>query len=278
MEERRSWSINLGLGVLFLAAALQGFAQTPSRPAANVTCAKTVVFREHDVVARTTSSETPTFFFVSGFAVDADGAYKAYHPRNRSALDSLDHAGHPGNWWALVTDNDETNGHPMLQGKSDPAPGYYISMTSLVDPGNPNRRDPRKYVNSAEIPYIALTPRGLKHARLGDFATVVNLRNGRVSGAIVADVTDPGTRAPADAGVPLGEGSIALARALGIDSNPRHGGIEHRHFIYLVYPGSGNGAPRSLPEIEQNSQRLFETWGGLNKLNDCVADGAKGRR
>jgi hypothetical protein len=106
-----------------------------------------------------------------------------------------------------------------------------------------------------------LHPKALSFARLGDFATVVNLHNGKVSGAIVADESAPN--------LPVGEGSIALAEALGIDSSPRHGG-EDGDVVYLIYPGSGNGRPRKLEDVLANSNQLFEVWGGTNRLKTCL--------
>ena len=41
----------------------------------------------------------------------------------------------------------------------------------------------------------------------------------------------------------LGEGSMALAASLGINSNPRHGGTQRPEVEYIVFPGSGNGRP-----------------------------------
>lgn len=99
--------------------------------------------------------------------MDADGAFRAYHPDNRLGLDAIQHAGYPGNWWALATDNGKPSGHPVVQGKTDPAPGYYVSMTALFHPGNPNEHDPRRFVDAASIPYVVLPPAGLKHANLG---------------------------------------------------------------------------------------------------------------
>src|SRR5260370_40437371 len=58
-------------------------------------------------------------------------------------------------------------------------------MTSLFDASNPNERDPRRFIDAANIPYVVLPPVGFKHAKLGDFAIVVNLRNGKVAGAIL---------------------------------------------------------------------------------------------
>jgi hypothetical protein len=194
-------------------------------------------------------------------AVDADGAYRAYHSDNRIGLDSIEHAGRPGNWWALATDTGSPNGRPVVQGKNDPAPGYYVSMTSLFDASIADERNPRRFVDAASIPYVVLPPEGFKHAKLGDFATVVNLRNGRVAAAIVADESAPE--------LPMGEGSIALASALGIDSNPRNGGIE-KDVGYVIYPRSGNSKPRAVDEIVSASQAYFQSWGGLLMLRSCL--------
>jgi hypothetical protein len=125
--------------------------------------------------------------------------------------------------------------------KIRPGPGLYVSTTALYDAGNPNPRDPHRYVDALTIPYIVLHPRALKYARLGDFATVANLQNGRVSAALVADVSAPD--------LPFGEGSIALAKALDIDSSPR-----------------------TVGRIEVLPMQLFDAWGGFSKLNECLAD------
>ncbi len=252
------------LGILLLAIFVVNLSEashTHSRSA----CKKSKLFRAQKVVfwsTPTPSSAPAGFFYESGLAIDADGAFRTYHPNDRLGLDSLAHAGHPGNWWALVTDNGKTSGRPVLQGKSDPAPGYYVSTTALYDPDNPNPRDPHRYVDATKIPYIVLHPKALKYARLGDFATVVNLQNGKVSAALVADESTPD--------LSVGEGSIALAEVLGIDRSPRYGGKDGG-IAYLVYPSSGNGRPRSPQEINANSKRLFDAWGGLDRLNACLA-------
>lgn len=224
---------------------------------------RTRLFRHHGTnVWLCNSAGVTAFVFESGFAVDADGAFKAYHPNNSLGLDSIEHAGRPGNWWALATDTGKPSGHPVLQGKNDPAPGYYVSMTSLFDANIPNEYDPRRFVDAAAIPYVVLPPKGFEHAQLGDFATVINRRNGKSSGAIVADESAPG--------LPMGEGSIALANALDIDSNPRTGGIEHG-VVYVVYPGSRNGRPRKVEEIVSIAKQEFERWGGMTKLKSCLS-------
>jgi len=103
-------------------------------------------------------------------------------------------------------------GHPSYRARQTPAPGFYVSTTALYDRANPNPRDPHRYIDAAIIPYVVLHPTALRYAHLGDFATVVNVYNGKVSAAIVADESAPN--------LPVGEGSIALAEALGIASSP----------------------------------------------------------
>jgi len=250
------------LALLVLALVMPGGSQAPKLPISSHLSRKVKLFRHHSTIVWSCgSSSVDAFVYQAGLAVDADGAFQAYHPNNRLGLDSIEHAGHPGNWWALVTDTGKTSGRPVVQQKNDPAPGYYVSMTSLFDASIPNERDPRRFIDAGNICYVVLPPVGFKHAKLGDFATVVNLRNGKVAGAIVADESAPELK--------MGEGSIALANALGIDSNPRTGGIEHG-IAYVVYPGSGNGNPRGSTDIASISRRHFETWGSLQKLKTCL--------
>jgi hypothetical protein len=255
--------MKLAIAIVLIAIGLPGNSQTSKHPGSRAVCERFKLFRQRRIVAWSCGSpRLSAFFYVAGLAVDADGAFRAYHPANRLGLDAIAHAGHPGNWWALATDTGKTNGRPVLQGKGDPAPGYYVSMTSLYDAANLNERDPHRYVNAAKIPYVVLPPVGLKHARPGDFATVVNLKNGKIAGAIVADESAPELK--------LGEGSIALADALGIDSNPRYGGSDGG-VAYVIYPDSGNGKPKALEDIIANSQHQFQGWGGLDKLKACLA-------
>jgi hypothetical protein len=196
------------------------------------------------------------FFFISGMTIDADGAPNAYDLDN-TGLDDLANAGVPTHWDGIITDR---NGIPLIQGESDPFPGYYVSCTSLSDPSK-KFTDPTGYVDAAKIPYVAL-PKDLADdggARLGDFAVVMNLRNGKSSFAIYADI---GT---------VGEGSIALADNLGIWSDARRGG-ESDEILYLVFPGSGNLQPRTIDEIQREAEKLLHVWGGIEKLASCAGN------
>ena len=118
-------------------------------------------------------------------------------------------------------------------------------------------------MDAASIPYVVLPPEGFKYAQLGDFATVVNLQNGKVSGAIVADQSAPD--------LPMGEGSIALPVALGINADPRRGGVE-KGVAYVIYPKSGNSKPRGLDGIASRSREYFWKWSGLEKLSQVECE------
>jgi hypothetical protein len=194
------------------------------------------------------------FFFSAGMTIDADGSPDAYNPYN-TGRDDLANAGEPGHWDGIIVDID---GNPLIQGEGDPFPGFYISCTSLSD-RTKSRDDPTRYVDASTIPYVVL-PGWLARevgARLGDFAVVLNQHSQKISYAIFADI---GT---------LGEGSVALADNLGIWSNARAGGRRGGVF-YLVFPGTGDGQPRTVDEINQEAAKAFADWGGMQQLNSCV--------
>lgn len=236
-------------------------AELPPGPAdtAPVACQKEAFFVIDGAQVWRVAGED-AFFFEVGMTIDADGAPDAYHPDN-TGTDHLDNAGRPGNWWALATDTGERSGEPVVQGPGDPNPGFYVSKTSLEDRTKP-RTDPRRYVNSNVIPFVVLPGGNLGGARLGDLGLVVNTANGRRAFAIFADI---GPRRH------LGEGSIALAEALGIPSNPRRGGAASG-VRYLIWPGSGNGKPRTIEEINAAAEARFASWGGRARLDACFAE------
>jgi hypothetical protein len=42
--------------------------------------------------------------------------------------------------------------------------------------------------------------------------------------------------------------------------------------LYIVFPNSGEGSNklRTLEEINQNGQKLFEAWGNINQVNEIL--------
>ena len=203
------------------------------------------------------TGEMQAIAFSAGMTIDADGAYRAYHPNSAKGLDYLANAGKPGNWWALVTHNGKPSGIPVIQKANDPAPGYYISTTSLQDEGC-ERIDPRRYVDSESIPFFVLPKGATCGAELGDFGYAIDTRRKTEYGCVFADI------GPKDH---IGEGSIALARALGIPFNPRKGGTV-QGVVYMVFPGSGSGWPLSNEEIQEKAGELFGDWGGMEAAKE----------
>lgn len=200
------------------------------------------------------------FFFTSGLMIDADGSPRAFNRISDRGLDDLSNAGHPGDWWGIMTNNGETWGKPIVQGPHDPAPGFYISPTSLEDTTK-RETDPRRYVDAMKVPYIVLsgTAAQNQNAHLGDYAVVLNKQNGKWAYAICGDDW-PETK--------VGEGSIALAKILNIDANPREGGVDDG-VVYLIFPGSRKKPWRAEETVEQTNReaaKAFEAWGGIAQL------------
>lgn len=151
-----------------------------------------------------------TIYWTGKADVDADGSPHAYHPRDTPGLDALECAGHPGNWYGIVT----RNGIPVIQGCIDPAPGFYVSPTSSVRDYNRHESDPFRYHNAETQPYCVI-PGGFPiKGLLGKRCRVEY--NGKSVDGIVADV-GPEHK--------IGEISIAMAKLLGIPESPRHGGV-----------------------------------------------------
>lgn len=190
--------------------------------------------------------------FKSGMSIDADGSPHAYNPSN-TGLDALGNAGKPGNWWGIATNS---QGKPYVQGPNDPAPGYYVSTTSLEDARYP-ASDPRRYVDSEKVPFIAVSPE-LKSqgVKVGDLVAVRNEKTGKTAFAVVADIGPKGH---------AGEGSIKLAQELGINDDARRGGASSG-VQYVVFPGSKQSWPMTNEQIQQQGQKLFDAYGGEAQL------------
>ncbi|MFL6527356.1 MAG: glycoside hydrolase family 75 protein [Chthoniobacterales bacterium] len=209
----------------------------------------------------TRQDDDSAFFYSAGMQIDADGGYHAYHPDGVSGMDYLANAGKPGNWWGLATDNGKPSGNPVIQKKSDPAPGFYVSTTSLEDEEMPST-DPRRYVDAESINFFVLPGKLGLGAKLGDFGVVVRPDRNDYDYAVFADTGPAGQ---------IGEASVALAAALNIPSNPKHGGTSGG-IIYIVFAGSKKSWPLTQVEIDHNASALFAEWGGLDMAKECFPD------
>lgn len=171
--------------------------------------------------------------FVGDLDIDADGACRAYHPQSRHGLDDLVNAKTTGGeWCGIVTARD---GEPVIQGPHDPAPGFYVSPTSLHLRDENGElyalSDPRRYVDAATVPFMVVPPqiiKGVAGIVLGCRGRITDTRTGRRVDVVVADA-GPRTKD--------GEASIAAARLLGIPSSARTGGEDEPVFLYECWPG-----------------------------------------
>ncbi len=139
--------------------------------------------------------------------VDVDGAPKAYGPNDKAALDfklnAREGAKPSGRIVGYLIDS---HGRPIIQGPNDPAPGFFISTTGYKDKNNSNVKDPRRYVNAAEINYTVLARSAAnKGVKLGDFCVVHAVTKNKAVFAIVGDSGNSSGK----------EGSLALLQRLG---------------------------------------------------------------
>lgn len=190
-------------------------------------------------------------FFQAGMAIDADGDPCAYAPAGSGlpAFDYLANAGHEGNWYGLVCDN---NGEPIIQPS-----GYYLSPTALVDRTR-TIMDPARYVPSSSVPYVSICPelRSGYNLQLGDLAMVLYF--GRQIGAIIADISPHNH---------YGEASIAVARPLAIPPSPKNGGVSSGvTYVLFPYTASSPAWPRGADDIQQRAADLFAGFGGANAV------------
>jgi hypothetical protein len=203
-------------------------------------------------------------FYESGLAIDADGSPRCYHPISDKGLDALICAGHPGRWWGIATNTDnidgkEGRGRPFIQDENDPCPGFYVSTTSHVD-GSKKLSDPNRYVDSETVPFIVLPPHlGIAE---GALAMVFNPETGDSSAAIYADGGPTGQ---------IGEGSIALAKNLSVNPNPRGGGKDWG-IVTLVFTNTHRDCPIELEDVVNTADKNFIMWGGFTRLHAMLPE------
>ena len=116
-------------------------------------------------------------------------------------------------------------------------------------------------MNSEAINFIVL-PAGLNlGAKLGDYAVVIRPETGAITYAVYADVGPAGK---------IGEGSIALANALGVPSSAKTGGTGSG-IIYLVLPGSANSFPSSQADVDSSGAAFLAICGGLDRVRESFS-------
>jgi peptidoglycan hydrolase-like protein with peptidoglycan-binding domain len=124
-------------------------------------------------------------------------------------------------------------------------------------------------LNSRKYPFIVLPlahddPPGQMMLslglKLGDLGVII-FKNGKLLPCLYGD------RGPDDQ---LGEGSMLLAKGLGMSASPTSGGINHREVppgvVHLVFPGTsdvvGTETKRSAKDVETDAMALFNKFRG----------------
>ena len=146
---------------------------------------------------------------------------------------------------------------------ADGAGGHYKkdktgqSQTSLRDSNG-------RSLNPGTLPFFVLPsdfPKTHPGVKLGDIA-LVQFR-GKQAYAIYGDNGPKGM---------IGEGSIALAEMLGIDSNPNRGGTPGG-VTYIVFPGSKlKKTPTTASEVEAAAQPFVKALGPEFRKSDLIAE------
>ena len=120
--------------------------------------------------------------------VDVDGAYDAYSQDN-SGLDDLCSSGWNSThgYYCGILTNGKDYMTPVLQNSSDPNPGFCISPTTCTYSNVQSLNNPKKYINSNDVEYVALTSKMYNAGvRIGDVGIAVR-ENGKSAFFIVGD-------------------------------------------------------------------------------------------
>lgn len=206
---------------------------------------------QHTIGGVLVSCDGRTVSWTSGMEVDVDGAPNAYSPDD-TGIDALANAGHPGNFYGVVTDTGEKTGTPIMQLATDPFPGFYVSQGSFGDAAYPES-DPRHWIDATKVPYVSVPPDLIAlGVRKGDLA-IVRCGTSRV-GALVGDGSPRGH---------LGEGSFALHMALGF--NPQRALPKHRlvgisgGVWFEIHLGTASSPPWPRPTLAADLAALLSS-------------------
>jgi len=136
-------------------------------------------------------------------------------------------------------------------------------MTGLRDPIT------KQALDSSKVNYVGLpAPVYNKTFKLGDFLAVYNTATKTLAYAILGDIS------PLSAGKtrPL-EGSVALAKSLGLNVGPHFEGGVNAGIVYVGFPNSRTDKQITQELIDGEGKRLFEAWGGLDELQRRLKEG-----
>ncbi len=166
----------------------------------------------------------------------------------------------------------DAHGVPIIQGDTDPKPGYFVSTTALKQPGE-HIQTQQAQLDSNTIPFAVIPGTwhrsGKPGPKLGDLGVAYRRSNGKMAFFVVGD-TGPSKK--------LGEGSVALHHALGNDPFMMRSGVRRarkgiggQDVVYLMFPGSAQtGQKFSTTMIELSADKQLQAFGGIERLKACA--------
>jgi hypothetical protein len=172
----------------------------------------------------------------------------------------------------------------VLQGNSDPKPGYYLTLTSLKKPETDTFKGDvqARQIDATAIPFFVLPPdvAAAGNVALGDIAAVWYPSSKAAVFAVYGDGGPAGK---------LGEGSAKLHEMLGNKVYAIKDGVKRavagieEGVTFVVFPGSAAKAAVRYNDIEWlnaiqtagvslfQGQQNLAGWGGLSRLKECYA-------
>jgi Fungal chitosanase of glycosyl hydrolase group 75 len=169
-------------------------------------------------------------------------------------------------WFAIATRPPERGKYrPCIQ-QSGPFVGFFVAQTSRAADSSKDVCDPSHWISSTEIPYVTLPGSRLRAVGVtpGDLA-LVHRRLADGDHIVVAVAGDTGNRDE------LGEGSIALHRALGnVSARPRPDGIVDGVTTFM-FPRRRAAEPITAPGLESQKDALLASVGGQAAVVACGA-------
>lgn len=175
-------------------------------------------------------------------------------------------------------------GVPLLQGKNDPKPGYYVTLTSLKKPETEALKGDvqSRQIDATTIPFFVLPPdvTAAGQIELGDIAAVWYPKSKTAVFAVYGD-GGPGGK--------LGEASAKLHEMLGNKVYAIKNGVKRavagieEGVTFVIFPSSFAKAPARyndsewLKAIQAEGTTLFQGkpgspgWGSLDRLKECYA-------
>jgi peptidoglycan hydrolase-like protein with peptidoglycan-binding domain len=263
------------------------------------------------------------FAFLTHMNIDFDGAPNAYGPPGKNTLDSLDHAGQNSHYYGLVAIKPDEGQDVFVPGKGkqkktfvelynlklDPSQpdsrgylpvvqlggefdGYYISITSRATRSlaGANRFQQSSYVNSAKVPFGALSGRlQSKGVAIGNYGMAIRHDNGKQAGFVMMD---GGHTSGKDVGA-VGEVSYKVFLDLGGLPKTAQQSVPRNEFptSFIVFRGSAkptlpllaradnaDDLPMLLAFFEQAGDADRSGKSGKPLLDDWVAKGRTGAR